>query len=83
MENADSDKLPSHGTVEQLLKTVEDIPAETSSVGIWIPAELTLNGHPISQDNGMALVLEALLAKDFAPRESDTTKEKRFHIFDR
>ena len=83
MQNDKSPDQPSHGTVEQLLASVETIDAATSSVGIWIPRNLTYNGQPIPQREGIDRVHAAVIAKGFEAREHHSAKNGSFHIFDR
>ena len=57
------------GAVEDLLTEVAALAprrvGETCS--LWVPNALTLEGNLLAQDVGMAIVLDALLAKGFFP----------------
>ncbi len=64
-----TDARPGSGTVESILGEIDALPAdgEPKRLELWIPDALTLLGQPISNDVGMAVILDALLAKSFSP----------------
>jgi hypothetical protein len=55
------------GTVEELLQKVEAITEGTKSFELYVPGELTWQGKAVTQNLGMTLVLDRLLAKDLFP----------------
>jgi hypothetical protein len=60
---------PASGTVESVLAQVEALPADGEPIRLelWIPDALTLRGQSVPNDVGIAVVVDALLAKSFFP----------------
>jgi hypothetical protein len=60
---------PTSVTVESLLAEIQALPAEGEPrrLELWIPDALTLRAEPVPNDVGIAVVLDALLAKSFLP----------------
>lgn len=60
---------PTPGIVETILARIQALPSdgEPTRLELWIPDELTLGGQPVPSDAGMAVLLDALLAKSFFP----------------
>ena len=61
---------PDSGRVERLLEQIAELtpaPRGSPSFEMWVPGTLTLGGQPITGDLAMAILLDALLAKEFLP----------------
>jgi hypothetical protein len=60
---------PRSGTVEAILARIQELPSdgEPNRLELWIPEVLTLRGQAVANDVGMAVLLDALLAKSFFP----------------
>jgi hypothetical protein len=61
---------PDSGRVEPLLEQIAELtpaPRGSQSFEMWVPGTLTLGGQPIADDLAMAILLDALLAKEFFP----------------
>ena len=77
------DSLPAAGTVEELLRLAADVPREATAFGLWVPAELTWAGEPVTQRAGLAAVVDTLRARGFAPEREVEHPTGRFCVFDR
>jgi hypothetical protein len=58
---------PAAGTVEDLIRQVESWAPEASSAELWVPEHLTLDGRPVPQDVGLAIIVDKLLGLSFFP----------------
>jgi hypothetical protein len=64
---ASEHKASEHGTVEELLEQAGRQLGSGSSFDLWVPKNLTSGGEPVSLDEAMAIVDDAVLAGGYAP----------------
>jgi hypothetical protein len=55
------------GSVEGLLRKIDQISPLTTDFDLWVPGRLTLHGTEAPSDVAMAVVLDRLLGKRFMP----------------
>jgi hypothetical protein len=68
---------PAIGTVEALVAKVEALPPEATTLELFVPQNVTLQGRPVPQDLAMALVVDKLLARGLFPRGFDQRQTGR------
>ena len=54
-------------SVEGLLQEVEAWPDGLKKAELWVASELTLNGERVANDVAMAIIVDAILGRGFAP----------------
>ena len=74
-------QLNNTGTVEEILAQVDKIEIGEKSFTLWIPQDLTLNGKTVSSDLAMAIILDAILAKEFFPNGFDEGVGGRYYKY--
>lgn len=67
MANSSQPQPVESATVESLLEDVSTrITGAEGAVEIWVPNQLTLDGNPVSVDNAMEVILDVVLANNYA-----------------
>ena len=75
------------GTVESLLAHVEnmpgaDEPGRPASFDLWVPDALTFRGQAVAQNLAMAMVLDAILAKQCSPDGFEPGENGRLYRYE-
>lgn len=60
--------MQSTSSVEQLLATVDAIPAGQESFQIWVPSQLTLQNEAVLSELAMGFLLDRIVGKGLYPR---------------
>ena len=59
--------MQSSSSVEQLLATIEAIPAGQDSFQIWVPSQLTLRNEAVLSELAMGFLLDRIVGKGLYP----------------
>jgi hypothetical protein len=69
------------GRVEDLLSRIANIRGDQATFDLWVPQNLSLNGHPVTLDVAMAIALDAMLEKGFFPDGFDRGENGRHYKY--
>ena len=58
---------PNMGSLEDLVREIQRLPADTPEFDLWVPDNLTYQGDSITLEAAMAVVLNELLAREMFP----------------
>ncbi len=67
--------------VEDLLREIESMPANTINYELWVANVITLKGNPIPLEIGMAIILDKMLEKEMYPGCFSETNEGRLYRY--
>ncbi|HET6879436.1 MAG TPA: hypothetical protein VFI31_04755 [Pirellulales bacterium] len=60
--------MQANSSVEQLLATIDAIPAGQGSFQMWVPSQLTLRNEAVVSELAMGFLLDRIVGKGLYPR---------------
>lgn len=83
MADGDADNMPASGSIEDLIRRVDATDPSATSFSLYVPSQLTWEGHSVPSDMAMAVVLDRLLGAGFMPAGFEQRDAGRLYRYER